>query len=137
MLAVNKQVDYALQLLLALSELAEKEYLSVGTFAEQRNISFLFLQKIVRKLKQAGFVASLKGSTGGYRLAVPAASITLKDIVEAVEGPYHVVSCLKQGTCPATAGCVSRDVFATVNKSILASLAQHSLDSISHTTHRV
>ena len=63
--------------------------------------------------------------------------VILKDIVEAVEGPYHVVSCLKQGACPATAGCVSRDVFATVNKSILASLAQHSLDSISHTTHRV
>ncbi len=136
MLAVNKQVDYALQLLLALSQLAEKEFLSIREFAEQRNISFLFLQKIVRKLKQAGFVESLKGPGGGYRLAVSAKSVNLKDIVEAVEGPYHVVSCLKQGSCPATDGCVSRDVFTTVNKNILESLSQYSLDSISQMSHQ-
>ena len=140
MIYINKQVDYGLQFLLALCQLPTESPLSLRAFAEERNISFLFLQRIAGKLKQAGLVAATTGAKGGYFLARPIEDIYLKEIVEAIEGAYGTVRCLKNDSnnhndnnkkCPNQSSCASRRVFAMLQKDIIASMSKYSLADMS------
>ena len=130
MFSISKQADYALQFLLELSILPDGEWLSVRVFANERTISFLFLQKIVRKLKQSGYVKATKGVNGGYRLAVEAGDISLKHIIEAVEGPYTSAACLKGEHCPIEDKCTSKPVFSFVQRDIIQSLEKYTLQQM-------
>ena len=128
MFLINKQVDYAVQFLLALSVLPKNEFLSISSFSKKRNISFLFLQKIARKLKSAGFIEAEKGSQGGYFLKVGPATLTLKDIVEALEGRYAAVACMKDvSDCPVTQLCLSKNVLSKVQEEILGTMQKYTL----------
>lgn len=90
---ISKQVDYALAWLLALAQLAPDASLSVRVFAEKRNISRLFLQKITGQLREAGIVSASRGSRGGYRLAVEPAHLTLGEIIAVLEPPIAKTQC--------------------------------------------
>ena len=73
-----------------------------------------FTLKIMRKLVSAGIVCSFKGAHGGYILARPAGEITLRQVIEAVEGPYRFSRCLDSEydcNCPSTEPCPFHSVF--------------------------
>lgn len=128
MLQINKQVDYGLQLLLALEALPSGGTLSLRAFADERNISFLFLQRIASRLKQANIVCATKGSKGGYFLCQKASDIRFKDIIEAIEGPYGPVACMQDGkTCPNEAHCASKNVFSRIQQDIITSMNKYTL----------
>lgn len=132
MFLINKQVDYAVQFLLALAALPREESLSLRIFSQNRNISFLFLQKIARSLKAAGFIDAAKGSRGGYFLKITPEQITLKNVVEALEGKYSAVACMKDvHDCPVTQICLSKNVLYQVQSDILRVLETHTLSSMS------
>ncbi|OGH71128.1 MAG: hypothetical protein A3C90_03095 [Candidatus Magasanikbacteria bacterium RIFCSPHIGHO2_02_FULL_51_14] len=120
MLQFSKRSDYALQLLIALSRLGDGEYLGLRQFSKESSISFLFLQRIARSLRLSGLIGSKQGARGGYCLMAPRADVTLRDIVEAVEGPVAIVSCLKDGNrCPLDHACASRTVFTQIRGHVL------------------
>lgn len=131
MLQVSRQVDYGLQFLLALAALDTESCLSVRQFAEARNMSFLFLQKIARQLKQAELIEARKGARGGYVLAIPAQDITLKKIIDAIEGQYQTIECLNKQAencdCPSRQTCVSQAVFRSLQKDIITTLGNYNL----------
>src|SRR5918912_599254 len=52
-----------------------------------------YLEHLVAKLRDAGLVASIRGAHGGYRLARPARAITMREVVEALEGPIAPMEC--------------------------------------------
>ena len=123
MLQITRQSDYAIQLVNRLAKLEPRERLSLRPFSRESNISFLFLQKIARQLKQARIIEATLGPSGGYRLKKPAKSISLKDIVEAVEGACGIVDCLKaESVCNKMGNCQSRKVWKKVNTKILKML---------------
>ncbi len=123
MFQVSKQVDYAIALVGRLAELDQKQCLSLKKFSTESNISFLFLQKIARSLKQAGLVDSTKGPTGGYRIAKQIGKITLKDIIDAVEGGYSVVDCIKdENLCKKTRACKTKKIWRKMQKNIINEL---------------
>jgi Rrf2 family iron-sulfur cluster assembly transcriptional regulator len=131
MFLINKQVDYAVQLLLELSSLEKGCFLSLRTFSQNRNISFLFLQKIARTLKLAGFIAAQKGALGGYYLKVIPEEITLKDVVEALEGKYIAMACMeKSHNCPITQMCLSKNPLYQVQKDILTTMEYYTLSKM-------
>ena len=128
MFLINKQVDYAVQFLLALAALPPEESLSLRIFSQNRNISFLFLQKIARSLKAAGFIDAAKGSRGGYFLKIDQEQITLKNVVEALEGKYSAVACMKEvHDCPVTEFCLSKNVLYQVQTDILETMQKYTL----------
>ncbi len=132
MFLINKQVDYAVQFLLALGNLPFGESLSLRIFSQNRNISFLFLQKIVRALKAAGLVEAHKGAQGGYFLAKNSEEISLKDVVEAIEGKYAAVACMKrENDCPITKLCPSKNILSRVQEDILKTLQKYNLHEMS------
>ncbi len=128
MIHINKQVDYGLQLLLALEQVPTGDTLSLRAFAEERNISFLFLQRIASRLKHAGLICATKGSKGGYYLLRQPYEIRFTDILEAIEGPYGPVECMRDGkTCPNEATCASRNTFSRMQQDIIASMNKYTL----------
>lgn len=128
MFLINKQVDYAVQFLLELAVLPPGKFLSLRIFSQNRNISFLFLQKIARILKSAGFIDAQKGVFGGYYLKCDSEKITLKNIVEAIEGKYSAMACMKEEhTCPITKICLSKNALYHVQEDILHTLNNYTL----------
>ncbi len=85
--------------------------------SEETQVTLRFALKILGKLVGAGIVRSYKGTQGGYELARPATEITLKEILEAVEGPYYFSRCLAEGyDCPRNDGerCCPHKVFGEI-----------------------
>ncbi len=110
MIKISRQIDYALQLIFALNKQQNGEFLSLKRFSQESTISFLFLQKIARQLRQAGIVEAAKGARGGYVLIKPADSINLKTVAEAIEGPYGVSNCHRPGeVCSQLHQCSAKD----------------------------
>jgi len=115
-------------LVMALARLPDNSLLSLRAFSEESTISFLFLQKIARKLRKAGIITSVKGAFGGYTLRASAGDISMYQILEAICGPLGFVECLKDNqTCPQAKGCLSRSVFARINTEMMASLSHLSV----------
>ncbi len=116
-MTLNRQTDYALQFLSALARLQTGESLALSVFAKKGRVSFLFMQRIVGKLRAAGLVEAERGRSGGYKLVRTAAEITVLDVARALEGDMAVVPCLKENdtSCPHQAVCMTRTNFHTIN----------------------
>lgn len=87
---VSAKVDYALR---ALAELAAAPpgHVTAERLATAQEIPLKFLENILLELRRSEIVASQRGAVGGYRLAKPAAEISLADVIRAVEGPIATV----------------------------------------------
>lgn len=131
MLQFTKEVDYGIRLLVALSKLKKENFLSLRSFSQASKISFLFLQRIAKKLREAGMIKSIKGAQGGYQLSVDFKKVTIKNLVEALEGEYAVVNCLKKGCeCPNAVCCDSQKVFIEINKKLVSYLNNLKLSEV-------
>ncbi|HQF57294.1 MAG TPA: Rrf2 family transcriptional regulator [Candidatus Magasanikbacteria bacterium] len=131
MLQFNKELGYSLQFIFALSNLNKNELLGLRKFSDEKNISFLFLQRIARKLRQGGIIQSIKGATGGYYLKKSLTKISLKDLLEVLDGEYAVIDCLKSDVvCPKEKNCTAHKVFKKVNNSLLDYLGKIKLSEL-------
>ncbi|MEL7639486.1 MAG: Rrf2 family transcriptional regulator [Solidesulfovibrio sp.] len=95
--------------------------------AARQGVSIKYLEKLVRELKQAGFVRSRRGPRGGHELAKPLEAITVGDIVRTLEGELSLVECGADPgrPCPRLADCLTREVWAEA-----ASAMHKALDGI-------
>lgn len=115
MISINRQSDYAIQLVVALSKVTKESPLSLKKFSIESNISFLFLQRIARSLKNDRIIDSSRGMYGGYFLIKDIKKITVKQIMEAVEGPFGITACFRGHTCPRAKTCTSKQVLNSLN----------------------
>ena len=90
------KADYAVRAAVELA--AAGEMITAEQIAEAQGIPLNFLENILRDLRRAGLVESRRGQAGGYVLARPAVSITVADVIRAVEGPLANV----RGMSPET-----------------------------------
>ncbi len=119
MFQLRKETDYAIQFLKAL-HLRHGRLLSLREAAALTGVSFLFLQKIARKLRQAKIIAAVKGVEGGYRLSGRAADLSLKKIIEVIEGKCGLIACLGSGgVCVKKARCKLKAKMGKVDKKIM------------------
>lgn len=136
MLQFTKEVDYGIQLLVALAKLKKPTVLSLRTFAKDTRLSFLFLQRIAKKLREAKIIQSAKGAGGGYQLAKNFKKINVKEIVEALEGECAVAACLKSNCCSGGCGCgreaicPSKKVFKVVNDKMCKMLGEMKVSEV-------
>ncbi len=90
-----------------------------------------FLPQVLGDLQRAALVQSAPGRAGGYRLAKPAASISLLDVIEAVEGESRRRTCvLRGGPCGTDGHCDVHDAFFRGQEAMLRALADTSLESL-------
>lgn len=84
---VSAKSDYALRALIELASRAEGSRVSAEELGRSQDIPHGFLQAILADLRRAGIVISVRGQSGGWRLAVKADEITVADVIRAVDGP--------------------------------------------------
>jgi Rrf2 family transcriptional regulator, cysteine metabolism repressor len=95
-MSVSSRCYYAIRAIYALAEHASPEPLKIATIAEREKIPIRFLEVILGQLKGAGFVQSRRGAEGGYRLARPAESLTIGEVMRFIDGPIAPVDCVSQ-----------------------------------------
>lgn len=90
---VSAKADYAVRAAAELAAAAGEGPVKGERLAEAQDIPLQFLEHILLELKHHGIVRARRGAKGGYWLAKPADTITVADVVRAVEGPIaHVQS---------------------------------------------
>jgi Rrf2 family protein len=112
--------DYAVLLML---EVARHENgaspVALSRVAHRTGLSRAYLEQLAIPLRAARLVRGVPGRLGGYRLARPAAQISVAEILEAVVGPICIVKCLEDSDgCPRTADCEGHPLFALLNHAI-------------------
>jgi Rrf2 family protein len=131
---INLESDYAVRLVHCLaceylSEDASGEHrLDAQTISERTAVSLRFTLKIMRKLVSAGLVKSYRGAHGGYRLAKPPREITLRQVIEAVEGPYRFSRCVDDDyicDCSPPDVCAFRAAFDEVTRLVTKKLDEY------------
>ena len=99
--------------------------------AEKQEISLKYLEQIVMPLKNSKLVRAVRGAKGGYMLAKSPESITLFEIIQALEGDVDITECLKYPEiCNKSEFCVARELWGTVSikiKDVLGSLTLNEL----------
>jgi len=139
---LTSSVEYGIHCLLWLVD--DDRPLSSRDLAELQGVSPSFLAKIFPKLEKAGLVRASEGVRGGYRLAKPAETITVLQIVDAIEGDKPLFDCLQiRGRCAvfgdtapgwATGGvCAVHAVMLRAEKSMRDALAQETLAGLAET----
>jgi Rrf2 family protein len=105
---------------------------SLRAIADEMGVSFYFLQKVALELRKAGLIKADRGKTGGYRLARPPSKITIKEILEALEGPLALMDCLDSGSpvCSHSASCRLRPGFDLINRIIVGALSKKTLKDL-------
>jgi Rrf2 family protein len=132
-LRISRKIDYGLRAMIYLSSIAQESVVPFREIARQMDVPEDFLAKILKTLVDHGIVRSTRGPHGGYKLARPAQSINVLEVIEAAEGPVAVNVCLddddacaRQGTCTMTS--VWREgqerMLEVFRRTTLASLAE-------------
>ncbi len=88
---ITLEADYAVRIVQCLADYGAR--LGAGSIAERTGVSLRFALKILRRLASAGVVRSFKGAGGGYILAKRAEDITLREVIETIEGPIVISRC--------------------------------------------
>jgi Rrf2 family protein len=96
-LELTRRGDYAVRAMLALSAPDVDPWLSASRMSSAMSIPERFLPRVLRELARSGLVEARTGRTGGYRLARPAAAITLLDVIVAVEPDDDPRRCILRG----------------------------------------
>jgi len=130
-LELTKRGDYAVRAMLALARGSDHGLLSARRIADAMAIPVRFLPQVLGDLQRSALVESAPGRAGGYRLARPAASISLLEVIEAVEGDSRRRTCvLRGGPCGVDGHCDVHDAFFLGQEALLSVLAGTSLASL-------
>ncbi|MBZ0253607.1 MAG: Rrf2 family transcriptional regulator, partial [Candidatus Methylomirabilis sp.] len=106
-----------------LAGLAPAETVSVRQVADHYGLSERFLANIVHKLANVKMVESRRGAGGGIRLGRPSQEITVRQVVEALEGPVELFSCESPASpCEQHALCAMHEFWGDVQSSLLRKL---------------
>lgn len=136
-LELSSEGRYALRALLYLAHADER--VSADRISAEAPVPRRLLARILANLSRAGLVESVPGRGGGSRLARPAEEITLREAVEAIEGPFGVTYCIMQDrACGQGVPCAMHEAWIEGQKAILTYLESQTLAQfISRTASKV
>lgn len=123
--------DLALRVLM-FTQAAGERLVTIDEMADAYSISRTHLTKVVNALTRAGYLAAVRGRSGGLRLAMPADRIVLGDVVRATEPDFALVECFSTGNqCVITNCCKLQGVLEEALQAFLEVLDRRTLASIS------
>src|SRR5215510_1324235 len=126
MFRLSKKSDYGL---IALRHLAQhhEESVSAREIAAHYHIPAELLAKVLQRLARKGLLMSQQGIHGGYVLARDPASISIVDVVEALDGPIAITPCEKGDNCQQLQMCSVRDPLLKVKAKVVRLLGDTSI----------
>ena len=95
---ITQEADYALRMMCLLTKQSAAGVPTVGaaTLAEEVAVPTRFGLKILHKLSRSGLVKTSRGATGGYSLNSDPATLTVRQVIEAIDGPIEINRCLSE-----------------------------------------
>jgi Rrf2 family protein len=126
-LELSSEGRYALRALIYLALVGEQA--TADRVSAEAHIPRRLLARILAKLSHAGLVQSEQGRGGGSRLARPAGKITLREAVEAIEGPFGIIRCIMEDrACGEGAPCALHEAWEEGQQAILEYLGTQTID---------
>lgn len=128
---MTQEADYAVRIVHCLSATNERQL--AKQLAEQASVSERFALKILRKLVEGDVVKSFKGKNGGYELARLPKDITLREVIETVDGPYALCRCLAgkhECSMAQPHECSFRKIYADISDTITQKLDAVTFDTL-------
>ena len=130
---ITQEADYAIRIICMLAELKDKA--DANKIAQQTMITQRFALKILRKLVGVDIIKSFKGVTGGYMLSKEPNEITLRAIIETIDGPVQIMKCIDKDHCCSQMGldkskCVLHNIFASISNNIVNILDKITVEMI-------
>ena len=130
---LSSLADYAIVMMTAAARHGPQARLNATRLAEETRVPLPTAQKLVSRLAAAGLIESTRGTGGGFVLARPADAISLADVVEAVEGPIALTTCVDTAAhdCALDGHCSVKPHWGVVNEAVRGALAGVSLVQLS------
>jgi len=127
--------EYAIRAMICLASKPAGTVMQIYDISREWDIPESFLRKIVQLLSKAGFINSHRGVRGGIELAKPAESISLLDVIEAIEGKLFLNKCLvRPQTCRRDRWCAVHLVWHEAQQKMKETLGSRSLASLATLT---
>jgi Rrf2 family protein len=121
---LNTKGRYAVMAMADLAKFGAGDALPLSSIAERQQISLAYLEQLFVKLRRAQLVESARGRSGGYRLGRPAASISVAEIMAAVEEGVRMTRCHGEDATPCVTGqrCLTHGLWDALGEQILTFL---------------
>lgn len=131
MLKLSKLTDYSVVLLVHLSR-AHGARMSASQLSQMTKLPEPTVSKILKILSRGNIVTSTRGASGGYALEMPADRVSILRVIEAMEGPVTMASCVDDvtDTCSISCHCTVKGRWDTVNDALKKALGDISLASM-------
>src|SRR3990172_10471045 len=128
---ISRQADYGIRAMIEVAGLEPGATTRTKDVAREQEIPLVFLTKIILQLVRAGLLRSYRGANGGIGLARTKEEITLREIVEAIEGPIALNRCvLRAGECPRDKTCPVHKTWVTAQETLVAQLESTRLSDL-------
>lgn len=134
------KAEYGVRLLVELGRHGSEDPVSLKAISEAEGLPLAYLERIVALLKRSGLVESTRGAHGGYRLARPADTITMDEVILSLEGAVAPMQCFVDDTdatrvlCSHSTdrgqGCATRLLWMRVQGGVMEKLAQTRLSEL-------
>jgi Rrf2 family transcriptional regulator, iron-sulfur cluster assembly transcription factor len=132
---IAKSNEYALKGLIFLASQPPEKLALVSEISKAQRIPETYLAKIFQRLSKAGLLRSTRGLNGGFSLGRPAGEITMRDVIEALEGPIALNRCLIQkGECEEEGRCVLYGVLGEAQERFLEVLDGTTMEDLARQT---
>ncbi len=125
----STRIRYALRAMIELARQPSDKPVSLTAITEKQQLPLKYLENLFLALRQANLVTAARGPYGGYRLARPSETISVLDIVRAVEGDVALVDCAGDDDvhCPRQDDCPTRPLWLDLSRVLSRRMAEISL----------
>ena len=119
MMELTRKGEYAIRGIVYLAQQPPGRVSLISEIAAAADVPQTFLAKIFQSFAKLGLVSSSRGTGGGFTLGRPASAITLREVVEAVEGPIVPNRCLLGSACNRGGPCQIHNVWKQVQSGVV------------------
>ena len=118
---ISTKGRYGLEALADLAIYGGQDYINLKSISERQGISVKYLEQLFIPLKKDGIVKSVRGAQGGYRLSREAKNISVKQVLNSLEGPLALVDCIvesEEERCNQFECCVTRVLWQKIMEAL-------------------
>jgi len=129
----TKAEEYGMFGVLYLAETDRSRVVPLSEISQAKDIPEKFLAKIFQSLSKSGIIRSHRGVHGGFSLTKDPAEVTVKDVLEVIQGPYHLMRCTEDmRACPKEPCqfCAVREVMVLAEKRLLSVFSEFTLTDL-------
>ena len=130
---ISTKGRYGLRAYIDLARYGSEEPVSIGSIAQRQHLSERYLEQLMAKMKKAGLVKSIRGAGGGYMPARDVSTVSVGDVLRALEGDMELVDCAAlhdDEECRMKDQCVTKYVWKRINDSITQAVDTMMLDQL-------